>query len=128
MRLTTFSILVAVVLLAVFQASRAQSQSDPLSGRWDTVLQMGNNPDKPVETSLDLKLEGETVTGRFESSTRMGSGPITGSWTNNTLKIKLESKHSTIDLTGLLQAGKLSGTFVATGHVQGRWEATKKDK
>ena len=89
---------------------------------------MGNNPDKPVETRLDLKLDGETVTGRFESSTRMGSGPITGTWSNNTLKIKLESKHSTIDLTGALQADKLSGEFVATGHVRGRWVATKKDE
>jgi hypothetical protein len=130
MRLRTFSLLFTILLLGVFYpTSSAQFQSDPISGKWDAVLQMDDHPEKLIDAKLDLRLDGETVTGRFESSTRMGTGAISGSWTNNTLRITLQSAHSTIELTGALQKEKLSGEFVATGHMKGKWEAfPKKDK
>jgi hypothetical protein len=124
MRLRIFSLLFTILVLAVlFPASRAQSETDPISGKWDAVLQMEDHPEKLVDAKLNLRLDGETVTGSFESSTRMGTGAINGSWTNNTLRITLQSQHSTIDLTGTFQEKKLSGEFVATGHVKGSWEA-----
>lgn len=127
MRLTSLAIFVATLVLVVVSptSSTAQSQSDPISGKWDSVLQVGENPENLVKAKLDLKLDGETVTGTFASSSRLGNGAINGSWANNTLRITLESSHTMVVLTGTLNKEKLSGEFVAAGHMQGRWEAKK---
>ncbi len=128
MRLRTSVILVVIALLAVVSSAspimpwQHKPKADVISGEWDVAL---TTPDKTLQLTLKLKLEGDKVTGTSESS-HLGNGTISdGSWGNNKLKITVETSHAPLALTGTLQNGKLAGEWDAA-QMQGKWEAKKK--
>jgi hypothetical protein len=133
MRLRSSMILVTLTLFAVATLAspiRAEKHSpeqhkakaDVISGEWDVIL---TTEDSNRQLTLKLKLSGNKVTGSFESS-HLGNGAIqNGSWANKVLKISMETSHAPVALTARLQNGKLAGEWDA-GHMQGKWEATKK--
>ena len=131
MQLRASLILVGIALLTVVSSAsstapwqaKSKSKADAISGEWDAVL---TSPDRTVQITLKLKLEGEKVTGVSESS-HLGNGAINGSWANDTLKITVETSHAPLALTGILQNGKLAGEWDA-GHMQGKWEGKKKHR
>jgi hypothetical protein len=89
MRLRTSAISVAIILLAVVSSAsstthgQSQPEADAISGKWDAVLTIQDNPEMIVKLRLDLKLDGAKVTGTFESSSQLGNGAINGSWVDN---------------------------------------------
>ncbi len=133
MRLRTSVILVVTALLAIASSAspvmlwqhnpkQHKPKADVISGEWDVAL---TTPDKTLQLTLKLKLEGDKVTGTSESS-HLGNAAISnGSWANNKLKITVETSHAPLALTGTLQNGKLAGEWDAT-QMQGKWEAKKK--
>lgn len=127
----TSVILVALALLASVSSASSttpgqhkppgEHKADAISGEWDAVLTV---PDRTVQITLKLKLEGDKVTGVSESS-HLGNGKINGSWANNKLEITVETNHAPLALTGALQKGTLAGEW-DIGHMQGKWEAKRK--
>src|SRR5262245_14784162 len=135
MQFRTFVILAVVLLMAsslsvistgAGQHKRpAHQNEDLISGEWDTFLTPAGGGDE-IPLTLKLNLDREKVTGTFESD-HLGSGDVKdGSWAANKLDLSFEMSHGLIKLTGELKQGKLSGKFDA-GHMQGTWQAKKKN-
>jgi hypothetical protein len=131
MRLRASVIWVVIALLAVVSSAsstapwqaKPKPKADAISGEWDAVI---TGPDRTVQITLKLKLEGADVTGASESS-HLGNGAINGSWANDTLKITVKTNHAPLALTGALQNGKLAGEWDAS-KIHGKWEAKKKHR
>ena len=129
MRIVITFLLAAVVIPAMFAAHHTPASfassnrfDDVISGEWDMVV---NNQGNTSKLKLRLKLEGENVSGNFESSTPLGNGPVSGVWRDGKFLAKVETSHATLTLTATLKNGKLAGDW-DSGHMTGKWEATKK--
>jgi len=98
-------------------------ESDPISGEWDLLFFVQGTT---TRGTLKLKLDGEKITGTVASA-HTGPGTVSkGSWADNKLNLTLDFKsHESIDISGSLKDGKLSGEFRTEGFVS-NWEATKK--
>ena len=101
----------------------SQSDRDLISGEWDVSFKVH---DTSTPATFSLKLEGDKVTGTVYSE-HTGAGTIReGSWSNQQLKLVLEfKKHDSIEVTGTLKDGKLSGEFRTEGFVA-NWDGVKK--
>ena len=100
-----------------------RAAADAISGDWniDFHIQGMTTPG-----TMTLKLEGEKITGTVHSD-HTGSGTLNnGSFTEGKLSCRMDfPSHESIDVTGSLKDGKLSGEFRTEG-MQGTWEATRK--
>ena len=105
-------------------SAAANHYEDAISGDWNLVL---NNQGNTVDLKLKLKLDGESVSGNFESSTPLGNGAVSGVWREGKFQAKMETSHATLTLTATMKNGKLAGDW-DSGHMTGKWEATRKKK
>lgn len=100
-----------------------RTATDAISGDWniDFHIQGMTTPG-----TMTLKLEGEKITGTVHSD-HTGSGTLNnGSFAEGKLSLQMNfPSHESIDVTGSLKDGKLSGEFRTEG-MQGTWEATRK--
>jgi len=96
---------------------------DPISGEWEGFFEIG---DGSATVTFKLKLDGDKITGSAGSA-HTGPGTISkGSWVDNKLIFTLNfAKHESIDVSGSLHDGQLSGEFRTEGMV-GKWKAKKK--
>ena len=131
MRLRIFVTLVLIALLAnAYSAATvarrqnpAAGSTDPISGEWDASFEaMGTT----TPATFEFKLDGNKVTGKANSD-HTGPGTVSkGSWVENKLSFTLDfAAHESIEVTGTLKDGKLSGEFRTEGFVS-KWEARKK--
>lgn len=96
---------------------------DALTGNWDGTLSIPSTSE--ITFSFQLNLDGNKVSGRI--STQQGDAQIkTGSWLENRLAISAELPSGSVNFTGTLQDGKLSGSFDTAGQSGGTWKASKK--
>lgn len=144
MRSKTISILTALTLATIFlsacsaiakhhdaliahdpnrSSTAVADRSDPISGEWDVSFFVHESK---TPATFTLKLEGSKITGTVYSE-HTGPGTVRdGKWENGKLSFTLDfKKHESIAITGVLENGKLSGTFSTEGFTE-KWEATKK--
>ena len=144
MRSKTFPALVGTALLTMFlfgcsaiaehhqaltgtqptpKTSAPANDKDPISGEWNVSFFVH---DSPTPATFTFKLEGTKVTGTAYSE-HTGAGTIRdGKWVDGKLSFTLDfEKHESIDVTGSLKDGKLSGEFHTEGFTD-KWEATKR--
>ncbi|HVG21860.1 MAG TPA: hypothetical protein VNI02_22685 [Blastocatellia bacterium] len=96
--------------------------ADPVSGEWDASAEAQGTT---IPFTLKLKLDGDKVSGSSESS--QGSAPISkGTFVANKLTFSLDTPGGTIQLTGMVKDGKITGEFDFAGQMTGKWEAKKK--
>jgi hypothetical protein len=100
-----------------------QSQSDPISGDWDVIFKVESSS---TPATMNLKVEGGKVTGTANSA-HTGPGVIRdGSWENNKLRFMVDFKaHESIEISGTLKDGMLTGEFRTEGFVS-NWEGKRK--
>jgi hypothetical protein len=118
-----FSGLVSGILLIGASGVPAASP-EPLSGTWDVTFHIR---DMTTPATFSFTVAGETLTGTAYSD-HTGPGKIRegGAFRANALTFTLDFRaHESIDVTGTLENGKLSGEFRTEGMV-GHWDATKR--
>jgi hypothetical protein len=102
----------------------AAGAADDLSGDWDGIVDMG---DQPQSFSLKLKTEGEKLAGEIGSPA--GLLPLeNGKWANGALTATFSFNGSPVTMTGALKEGKLVGIFDIGGQGQIGWAAIKVKK
>jgi hypothetical protein len=129
MRLMVSGSLAVLALLAIaafthcHSGARAQSESDPISGKWDVTFLVNGHT---TPATFDLKLDGTKVTGTANSD-HTGLGTVRdGTWDKGKLSFTLDfQKHESIAITGAIKEAKLVGEFRTEGFVA-NWEAVKK--
>jgi hypothetical protein len=127
MRLKMFSVFGVVLLLAgsCHHVSHAATlnTTDPISGEWDVSFLIEG---MTVPAKFTFKVDGAKVTGTAFSE-HTGAGTISkGAWADNKLDFTLDfAKHESIDVSGTLKDGALSGEFRTEGQV-GKWTAKRK--
>lgn len=99
------------------------ADTDPISGVWEVVFRIQGTTTPAI---FKLRLAGDRITGTAESA-HTGPGTVReGWWKQNKLSFTLDfKKHESIEISGSLSDGKLSGEFRTEGLVE-KWEATKK--
>ena len=98
--------------------SSTQQRSDPISGKWKIT------GERVTDSTMNLKLSGESVTGELIYEYNKQSHPLTGSWKDNKLTVAWESLGSTATMNGTLDGDKLSGDMIWSGATL-KWEAKK---
>lgn len=118
----TFSFLAILILGIYSSVSVAGQKHDPVSGEWQIVFSIAG---QTAEGTLKLKLDGDKVTGTIESA-HTGPGTVSkGKFVDGKLSFTADfTKHESIDITGTVKDGKLSGEFATEG-MTGTWEAKK---
>jgi hypothetical protein len=100
-----------------------RASADAISGDWniDFHIQGMTTPG-----AMTLKREGKKITGTVHSD-HTGSGTLSNaSFAEGKLSCRMDfPSHESIDVTGSLKDGKLTGEFRTEGR-QGTWEATRK--
>jgi hypothetical protein len=101
----------------------ARGTADLISGDWDVTFTIEGTT---VPAKFTFKLDGDKLTGTAFSE-HTGAGTLSkGKWADNKLEFTLDfAKHESIDVTGTLKDGELSGEFRTEGMV-GKWSAKKK--
>jgi hypothetical protein len=95
-------------------------KADAISGDWNALFEVEGNK---VPVKFKFKLNGQQVTGTADSD-HTGPGTLSeGTFIAGKISFTLVfTKHESIDLTGKLEAGKLSGEFSTEGR-KGTWTA-----
>lgn len=95
-------------------------KADVISGDWSALFEVEGNR---VPVKFKFKLNGQQLTGTADSD-HTGPGTLTnGTFIANKISFTLVfTKHESIDVTGTLEAGKLSGQFSTEGR-KGTWTA-----
>jgi len=118
----TFAI-IAILIIGIYSTITAAGQkSDPVSGEWQVVFSIAG---QTAEGTLKLKLDGDKVTGTIESA-HTGPGTVSkGKFVDGKLSFTADfTDHESINITGTVKDGKLSGEFATEG-MTGTWEAKK---
>jgi acetamidase/formamidase len=99
--------IVWAILISVLFAHQGLAQSnDPISGEWLITRELFGNT---IYQRLTFKIENGKVTGAFASGKK-----IEGTLQGNALHFIARDEFSTIECTGIVSNGKLSGKFVET--------------
>jgi hypothetical protein len=100
-----------------------RAAADTISGEWNIDFHLMGTT---APGTMTLKLEGEKISGTVHSE-HTGSGTLSnGSFAEGKMNCRMNfTSHESIDVTGTLKDGKLTGEFRTEG-MQGTWEATRK--
>jgi len=114
---------IAIVLGVIAgRASRAGAADDPISGEWDVTFHVQG---MTTPATFKLSLAGDRVTGTAVSHHTGACTLRDGSWKDGRLAFTLDfGSHESIEVTGGLKDGGLSGEFRTEGSV-GQWEARR---
>jgi len=118
----TFAI-IAILIIGISSSVIVSGQkADPVSGEWQVVFSIAG---QTAEGTLKLKLDGDKVTGTIESA-HTGPGTVSkGKFVDGKLSFTADfTDHESINITGTVKDGKLSGEFATEG-MTGTWEAKK---
>jgi len=117
-----FSALIAIAILALSVSLTLAVATDAVSGDWKITFKMG---DHTGEGTMTLKLDGDKVTGTVETA-HTGPGTLSnGAYKDGKLSFTANfAKHESINFTGEVKDGKLTGEFATEG-MTGSWAGTK---
>jgi hypothetical protein len=95
-------------------------KADAISGDWNAIFEVEGSK---VPVKFKFKLNGQQITGTGDSD-HTGPGTLTnGTFAANKISFTMVfTQHESIEVTGKLEAGKLSGEFSTEGR-KGTWTA-----
>jgi len=101
-------------------SASSADKADAISGDWIALFEVEGNK---VPVKFKFKLNGQQVTGTADSD-HTGPGTLTnGTFSANKISFTMVfTEHESIEVTGKLEAGKLSGEFSTEGR-KGTWTA-----
>lgn len=131
--LSRISLILVGLLLFAFHPSLAANKAsspeppiatadkaDVISGDWNALFEVEGNK---VPVKFKFKLNGQQVTGTADSD-HTGPGTLSdGTFAANQITFTMVfTQHESIEVTGKLEGGKLSGEFATEGRM-GTWTA-----